>query len=100
MGAPEVEASIEQLLARLEELAAQDRLHRLSPGAVRRLMTAAVKAYVAQVHHRAVPEAIPAPVDTDAGLTPTDLMIAVNEMLKAADLNVFELEMFRVMGSY
>lgn len=88
-----------QLCAALQQMDREGTLHELPAATVQDLVAAAIKAYVAQVETRA-DEQVPPAFRAEAGITPTDVMITAGEMLRAADLEVFELEMWRVMGTY
>lgn len=88
-----------QLCAALRQMDRNGTLCEVPVATVQDLVAAAIKAYVALVETRAA-EPVPPAFRDDAGITPTDVMITAGEMLRAADLEVFELEMWRVMGTY
>jgi len=62
----------------------------LSIDEIRRVMTAAVRAYAAKAEIEEVREA---PVDADQ-VTATDVVVVVSELLRAVDLNLFDLAMW------
>jgi hypothetical protein len=55
-----------------------------------RVMTAATKLYAA----RAESEGTPAPPLTTEAVTPTEVVVVVSEMLRAVNLNLFDLAMW------
>ena len=55
-----------------------------------RVLTAAVKLYAAKAEAEAPP---PPPVSADR-ITPTEVVVVVSEMMRAVDLNLFDLSMW------
>jgi hypothetical protein len=55
-----------------------------------RALTAAVKLYAAKAEAEATP---PPPVSADK-ITPTEVVVVVSEMMRAVDLNLFDLSMW------
>lgn len=62
----------------------------LAPDELQALLTRAVKAYAAQVETGG---ARVAPIDAEA-LSATDVVVAVSDMIRAMDLNLFDLAMW------
>jgi len=71
------------------ELSSGD-LSRVASGDLERVITAAVKLYVAKTE---VEGKFPAPVSTEI-TTPTEIVVVVSEMLRAVNLNLFDLAMW------
>lgn len=69
-----------------------DQLDQLSPELVQKLMAATVRAYSAKV--QAGEQFLPFH-PTSGRVSPTDVMITASSLLKAADLQVFELGMWQ-----
>jgi hypothetical protein len=57
---------------------------------IARVLTAAIKLYAA----KAEAEAVPAPPVSADRITPTEIVVAVSEMMRAANLNLFDLSMW------
>lgn len=80
-----------QELARDLEAALRDgEAELLAPEAVQALMAALLKTYTAQVQTGYFP-----PLASVMSVTPTDVMVTASALLKAADLQVFELGMWQ-----
>lgn len=62
-------------------------------------LAAAVKAYAAAVRAaNAGEQTPPAAFTADHGVTPTDVVVVVDALLRAADLDLFEVQMWRSLG--
>jgi hypothetical protein len=84
--------AIASAVAALNGAIAGDRLAALPPELVQKLIAAAIRAYSAKVQ---AGEQFP-PYDERTGrVAPTDVMITASGLLKAADLQVFELGMWQ-----
>jgi hypothetical protein len=57
---------------------------------IERVLTAAAKLYAAKAEAEAMP---PPPVSADK-ITPTEVVVVVSEMMRAVDLNLFDLSMW------
>ena len=57
---------------------------------IARVLTAAIKLYAAKAEAETMP---PPPVSADR-ITPTEIVVAVSEMMRAANLNLFDLSMW------
>jgi hypothetical protein len=77
-------------VAAVEEALAAGEPGRLSDAEVERVMTAAVRIYAAKVD---ADLGSPAPV-TATRVTPTDVVVSVTALLKAAGLNLWDLSMW------
>ena len=62
----------------------------IASGDLERVLTAAIKLYAAKAEGQ---EAPPPPVSADK-ITPTEVVVVVSEMLRAVDLNLFDLSMW------
>jgi hypothetical protein len=62
----------------------------ISSSDVERVLTAAIKLYAVKAETEAPP---PPPVSADK-ITPTEVVVVVSEMLRAVDLNLFDLSMW------
>jgi len=82
LGADFIGAAREALRAGAPEAVPED--------ALRAVLTSAVRLYAARVEATG---AYPPSVDTHA-VMPTDIVVTVSEMLRAADLNLFDLAMW------
>ncbi|MBF9033936.1 hypothetical protein HKCCE2091_06770 [Rhodobacterales bacterium HKCCE2091] len=85
-------AEIDRLVSALEAKVAGDVFETVDGAAARRLMAALVKVYALRTEagERGLPLAI-----GDSGTNATDLMITASAILKAGDLEVFELGMWQ-----
>ena len=83
-------APIEGCLAALQAALADARHEGVCDRDLRRLLTAAVRLYAARAAAR---EIYPAPVAVGE-LTATDVVVTVSEMIRAVDLNLFDLSMW------
>jgi hypothetical protein len=79
-------------IATLTGAISADQLDQLSPDLVQRLMAATIRAYSAKV--QAGEQFLPFH-PTSGRVSPTDVMITASSLLKAADLQVFELGMWQ-----
>ena len=68
-----------------------DTIERLDDGALQALLARAVRLYAARAEQGEAPAAFAA----DAQITATEVMVAVTAMLKAVNLQVFELGMWQ-----
>jgi hypothetical protein len=77
-----------------DRILAEDAADRISDEALQSLMTAAVKLYVARL------EAGPGlPPFAEGDVTATEVAVAATGMLKAVEMEVFELGMWQVWGN-
>ncbi|MDR7415561.1 MAG: hypothetical protein QN200_03720 [Armatimonadota bacterium] len=60
----------------------------------------AMRLYLSAVAHRAEDHEVPPPLPLTASFTATDCLIVANELLKYADIDIFELGLFRQYGVY
>jgi hypothetical protein len=68
-----------------------------APEELQRAFAAAIKAYVARVE--AGEKLSPVPADGDpAAVTPTEVLVAVTDLLAACEIEVFELGMWQTWG--
>jgi len=63
---------------------------RIASDELERVLTAAIKLYAANAESEAVPSP---PVSADK-ITPTEVVVFVTEMMRAVDLNLFDLSMW------
>jgi hypothetical protein len=79
------------LAAELEQRLADDRLDDVSREAIQNLMAAICKIYSRQAQ-----DGDPGPLlQPGSGVSPTDVMITASELLRSADLQVFDLGMWQ-----
>ena len=94
---PAAASELDQCADRLRELTdsliRQSGMEDVSETAIQTIMTAAVKLYMAK---RELDVDFP-PVDAEA-LTPTHVALAVTSMLKAINMEMFELTLWNAMG--
>jgi hypothetical protein len=83
-------ADVEALTALAERALASSNYDAFSDADLERVMTAAVKLYVAKAEATG---AYPPPVAADR-VTPTEVVTVVSEMIRAAGLNLFDLSMW------
>jgi hypothetical protein len=83
-------ADVEALTALAERTLASGNYDAFSDADLERVMTAAVKLYVAKAEATG---AYPPPVAADR-VTPTEVVTVVSEMIRAAGLNLFDLSMW------
>jgi hypothetical protein len=83
-------ADVEAFTALAERTLASGNYVALSDADLERVMTAAVKLYVAKAEATG---AYPPPVAADQ-VTPTEVVTVVSEMIRAAGLNLFDLSMW------
>jgi hypothetical protein len=60
-------------------------------------MAAAIHAYVERVESRETDEVLP-PVRQSSSVTATEVVVLVTELMKAADVEIFELGMWKGLG--
>jgi hypothetical protein len=77
-------------VAAAEDALASGELARVSDADLERVMTSAIRLYAAKTEADAPPAA---PV-TAAALTPTEVVVTVSDMLKAAGLNLWDVSMW------
>jgi len=70
---------------------------RLSDEALQDLMATAIHAYVQRVESRETGEVLP-PFRQDSAVTATEVVVLVTELMKAADVEIFELGMWKGLG--
>ena len=63
-------------------------------GELQRVLTAAIKLYAAKAEAE---EQLPAPVSAEK-ITPTEIVLVVSELLRAADISLFDLAMWYRRG--
>ena len=73
-----------------EQMLASGAVSQIDSGDVERALTAAIKLYAAKAEGVATPAP---PVSADK-ITPTEVVVVVSEMLRAVDLNLFDLSMW------
>lgn len=90
-GADALARSAEDALRAAESLLAEGRSEEVSDEAVQALITAGARLYARKVdqEHRYF-----RPVTGPGVLTPTDVAVTVSELLRAVDLNLFDLAMW------
>ena len=89
--ADDLSADALRIAAAIEATLAAGRPDALAPEAIQALMAAACKAYAAEIG--AGQQFLP--VGPRGGVTSTDVLIAASGLLRAADLQVFELGMWQ-----
>ena len=70
---------------------------RVSDETLQDLMAAAIHAYVQRVESRETDEVLP-PFRQDSAVTATEVVVLVTELMKAADVEIFELGMWKGLG--
>jgi hypothetical protein len=83
-------ADVENFTALARQSLTSDKLDAISDADLERILTAAVKLYVAKAEESG---AYPPPVAADQ-VTPTEVVTVVSEMIRAAGLNLFDLSMW------
>jgi hypothetical protein len=90
-GQPDLSAQADALAASVEQALARGRPDALAPEALQNVMAAICRAYRAQIdagqNHLPLPQA--------TIVAPTDVMVTCGGLLRAADLQVFELGMWQ-----
>src|SRR5690242_13286076 len=81
----------QRLAGALEKALTDGRLDALTPEALQALFAALCKLYSANVEQGAPY----LPVNTRSGVTPTDVMVVASKLLRATNLQVFELGMWQ-----
>jgi hypothetical protein len=92
--APRADAAGDAFVVAAERALASGNLDLVPDAELERVMTAAVRLYAAKADTNANP---PAPV-TGERVTPTDIVVTVTEMLRAAGLNLWDLSMWFQRG--
>ena len=92
-----IDAATRHLLALVEAALADGRTAEVPDAAVQRLFAAALR-----LHARKTDEEQRhfAPIAPDAAVSTTDVAVAVTELLRAADLNLFDLSMWASRPRY
>lgn len=85
-----VPACCDDFVALADAAIASGDFNAVSDDAIAKVMTAAVKLYAAKAE---ATETLPPPVAPDR-ITPTEVVVTVSEMIRAADLNLFDLSMW------
>jgi hypothetical protein len=70
---------------------------RLSDETLQNLMAAVIHAYVQRVESRETDEVLP-PFRAESVVTATEVVVLVTELMKAADVEIFELGMWKGFG--
>lgn len=78
----------------------EDRAAALSDDLMQELWGNLVRVYAAKVQHRPRDVVPPPPFRPGNGLSATEAVVTVLEMLKAVDVAVFELGMWQALGTY
>jgi hypothetical protein len=88
-----IDATAPELLRASRELVDSNEAHRVSDAAVAQILTAAIRLYVAKSdgEERTFP---PIAGERDSEMTPTELLSAVSEMLRALHLGPMELALW------
>jgi len=84
---PSIDELIRELQARIEGLNRTSLAEAASDGAVQQLLTVAVQLYASKLED----EVVLFPFTGDDVLTPTEVGMTVGHMIKAADIDLFEL---------
>jgi hypothetical protein len=80
-----------EAIARMAERAlATGAVSQIANGDIERVLTAMMKLYAAKAEVEATP---PHPVSADK-ITPTEVVVVITEMMRAANLNLFDLSMW------
>jgi hypothetical protein len=87
---PKAEALGEDFVAAAERALSSGELGRVSDAELERVMTAAVRLYAAKAETDKPPEQ---PV-TPSSVTPTDIVVTVSDLIKAAGLNLWDVSMW------
>jgi hypothetical protein len=82
--------STDDFVAAAEQALASGDFSKVSDEEIARVMTAAIRVYAAKSEAL---EATPNPIEPEK-VTPTDVVVAVSEIVKAAGLNLFDLSMW------
>jgi hypothetical protein len=92
--APELAAAAKSFVGAAERALARRELAAISSDELARALTAAVRLYAAKSEAEG---SVAPPVAADK-ITPTEVVLVVSEMLRAADLNLFDLAMWYRRG--
>jgi hypothetical protein len=85
----------DDFVAEAERALASGDLNRVPDAALERVLTAAVRLYAAKTESENPPET---PITPDR-VTPTDVVIAVSDIIKAAGLNLWDVSMWFRRGA-
>jgi hypothetical protein len=92
--APELAAAAKAFVEAAEQALARHELAGIPSDELARVLTAAVRLYAAKSEAEG---SFPPPVAADK-ITPTEVVLVVSEMLRATDLNLFDLAMWYRRG--
>jgi hypothetical protein len=84
-----------EAFASVAECALEDRGARIRSSDLERVLTAAIKLYAAKAEAE---EQFPRPVAAEK-MTPTEIVLVVSELLRAADISLFDLAMWYRRGA-
>ena len=99
-GSPPADGSLEDLARRFSRRFADPDLGAAEPlrdETLQDLMAAVIHAYVRRVESRESDELLP-PFRPDSAVTATEVVVLVTELMKAGDVDVFELGMWKGFG--
>ena len=99
-GAPAPEGSLEDLARRFSRRFADPAVcgaEPLSDETLQDLMAAVIHAYVRRVESRETDEVLP-PFRRESAVTATEIVVLVTELMKAGDVELFELGMWKGFG--
>ncbi len=99
-GASAPDSSLEDLARRFSRRFADPAVcaaERLSDETLQDLMAAVIHAYVRRVESRQTDE-VPPPFRRESAVTATEVVVLVTELMKAADVELFELGMWKGFG--
>lgn len=99
-GSPAPDGSLEDLARRLSRRFADPAVsaaERLRDETLQDLMAAVIHAYVRRIESRETDE-LPPPFRPESAVTATEVVVLVTELMKAADVELFELGMWKGFG--
>lgn len=99
-GSPAADGSLEDLARRFSRRSADPAVgaaEGLSDETLQDLMAAVIRAYVRRVESRETDEILP-PVRRDSAVSATEIVVLVTELMKAGDVDIFELGMWKGFG--
>ena len=99
-GSAAADGSLEDLARRFSRRSADPAVgaaERLSDEALQDLMAAVIHAYARRVESRDTDE-VPPPFRRESDVTATEIVVLVTELMKAADVELFELGMWKGFG--
>lgn len=99
-GSSAPDGSLEDLARRLSRRfadASVGEAETLNDETLQDLMAAVIHAYVRRVESRETKE-VPPPVRPESAVTATEIVVTVTELMKAGDVDIFELGMWRGFG--